>query len=79
MSRSGIYFTVSQHSVFIADLLNPKEMRRSKDLSDFDKGQNVTARLLGQSISETVRRVGGSRPAGAGAYWESEERKTTNH
>ena len=39
-------------------------MGRSKDLSDFDKDQIVMARRLGQSISETVRLVGGPTDSG---------------
>ena len=38
-------------------------MGRSKDLSDFDKGQIVMARRLDQSISEMARLVGSSRSA----------------
>ena len=38
-------------------MLDAGEIGRSKDLSDFDKGQIVMARRLGQSISETARLV----------------------
>ena len=40
-------------------MLDAGEMGRSKDLGDFDKGQIVIARRLGQSISETAR-LGGA-------------------
>ena len=54
-------------------------MSRSKDLSDFDKGQIVTARRLGQSISETARLVGCSQSAVLSTYRQSsEEGQTTN-
>ena len=54
-------------------------MGRSKDLSDFSKGQIVMARLLGQSISETARLVGCSRLAVVSTYRQySEEEQTTN-
>ena len=43
-------------------------MGRSKDLRDFDKGQIVMARRLGQSISETARLVGCSRSAVVSTY-----------
>ena len=33
-------------------------MGKHKDVSDFDKGQIVMARLLGQSISKTAALVG---------------------
>ncbi|ROL45345.1 hypothetical protein DPX16_4686 [Anabarilius grahami] len=38
-------------------------MARNKDLSDYDKGQIVKARQLGQKISETARYSGFSRSA----------------
>uniref|UniRef100_A0AAY5KPB9 Tc1-like transposase DDE domain-containing protein n=1 Tax=Esox lucius TaxID=8010 RepID=A0AAY5KPB9_ESOLU len=54
-------------------------MGRSKDLSDFDKGQIVMARRLGQSISETAGLVGCSRSTVVSTYRQwSEEGQTTN-
>uniref|UniRef100_A0A8P4K6M0 Transposable element Tc1 transposase n=1 Tax=Dicentrarchus labrax TaxID=13489 RepID=A0A8P4K6M0_DICLA len=54
-------------------------MGKRKDLSDFDKGQIVMARLLGQSISKTAALVGCSRSAVVGIYqmW-SKEGKAVN-
>ena len=60
-------------------MLDAGEMGRSKDLSDFDKGQIVMASRLGQSISETARLVGCSRSAVESTYRQwSEEGQTTN-
>lgn len=49
-------------------------MGKSKDLSDFDKGQIVMARRLGQSISQTAALVGCSRCAVVSTYkkWSKE-------
>lgn len=49
-------------------------MGKSKDLSDFDKGQIVMARRLGQSISQTAALVGCSRCAVVSTYkkWTKE-------
>ena len=49
-------------------------MGKSKDLSDFHRGQIVMARRLGQSISETASLVGCSRTAVANTYkkWRKE-------
>lgn len=49
-------------------------MGKSKDLSDFDKGQIVMARRLGQSISQTAGLVGCSRCAVVSTYkkWTKE-------
>ena len=55
-------------SVLEVDVLDAGEMGRSKDLSDFDKGQIVMARRLGQSISETARLVRCSRSAVVSTY-----------
>jgi len=55
------------------------EMGRNKDVSDFDKGQIVMARQLGQSISETARLVCCSQSAVVRIYQKwSEEGQTTN-
>ncbi|KAF4088070.1 hypothetical protein AMELA_G00078690 [Ameiurus melas] len=43
-------------------------MGKRKDLSDFDKGQIVMARRLGQSISKTAALVGCSRYAVVSTY-----------
>ncbi|KAI1887120.1 hypothetical protein AGOR_G00202860 [Albula goreensis] len=43
-------------------------MGKRKDLSDFDKGQIVMARRLGQSISKTAALVGCSRSAVVSTY-----------
>ena len=60
-------------------MLDAGEMGRSEDLSDFDKGQIVMARRLGQSISEMARLVGCSQSAVVSTYRQwSEERQTTN-
>ena len=54
-------------------------MGRSKDLSNFDKGQIVMARQLDQSIAETARLVGCSRSVVVSIYRQwSEEGQTTN-
>lgn len=49
-------------------------MGKGKDLSDFDKGQIVMARRLGQSISKTAGLVGCSRYAVVSTYqkWTKE-------
>ncbi|MCI4384884.1 hypothetical protein PGIGA_G00043950 [Pangasianodon gigas] len=49
-------------------------MGKGKDLSDFDKGQIVMARRLGQSISKTAGLVGCSRYAVVSTYqkWSKE-------
>jgi len=39
-------------------MLDAGEIGRYKDLSDFDKGQIVMVRRLGQSITEMARHVG---------------------
>ena len=57
LSRGGIYQAASEQSVLEFDVLDAGEMGRSKDLTDFDKGQIVMVRRLGQSISETARLV----------------------
>ena len=58
-------------------MLDVGEIGRSKDLSDFDTGQIVMARRLGQSISETARLVGCSRSAVMSTYRQwSEEGQT---
>ena len=44
LSRGGIYEAASEQSVLEVDVLDAGEMGRSKDLSDFDKGQIVMAR-----------------------------------
>ncbi|ROL41787.1 hypothetical protein DPX16_9378 [Anabarilius grahami] len=43
-------------------------MGKRKDLSEFDKGQIVMARRLGQSISKTAALVGCSRSAVVSIY-----------
>ena len=49
-------------------------MGKHKDLSEFDKGQIVMARRLGQSISKTAVLVGCSRAAVVSIYqkWSKE-------
>ena len=49
-------------------------MGKRKDLSEFDKGQIVMARRLGQSISKTAALVGCSRSAVVSIYqkWSKE-------
>ncbi|ROL43997.1 hypothetical protein DPX16_10281 [Anabarilius grahami] len=49
-------------------------MGKRKDLSEFDKGQVVMARQLGQSISKTVALVGCSQSAVVRIYqkWSKE-------
>lgn len=55
-------------------------MGKRKDLSDFDKGQIVMARRLGQSISKTAALVGCSRSAVVSTYQKwSKEGKAVNH
>ena len=44
MSRSGIYWTVSEQSVLIVDVLEVGEISRREDLSGFDKSQIIMAR-----------------------------------
>ena len=58
----------SEQSVLEVDVLDAGEMGRSKDLSNFDKGQIVMARRLGQSIFETARLVGCSQSAVVSTY-----------
>ncbi|KAG9346225.1 hypothetical protein JZ751_008050 [Albula glossodonta] len=54
-------------------------MGKRKDLSDFDKGQIVMARRLGQSISKTAALVGCSRSAVVSTYQKwSKEGKAVN-
>ncbi len=45
------------------DVLEAGKMGKRKDLSEFDKGQIVMARQLGQSISKTAALVGCSQSA----------------
>ncbi|ROL47975.1 hypothetical protein DPX16_3714 [Anabarilius grahami] len=49
-------------------------MGKRKDLSEFDKGQIVMARRLGQSVSKTAALVGCSRSAVVSIYqkWSKE-------
>ena len=49
-------------------------MGKHTDLSEFDKGQNVLPRQLGQSISKPAAPVGGSRSAVVSIYqmWSKE-------
>ncbi|ROL49707.1 hypothetical protein DPX16_16033 [Anabarilius grahami] len=47
-------------------------MGKRKDLSEFDKGQIVMARRLGQSISKTAALVGCSRSAVVHQKWSKE-------
>ncbi len=44
-------------------MLEAEKMGKRKDLSEFDKGQIVMARRLGQSISKTAALVGCSQSA----------------
>ena len=54
-------------------------MGQRKDVSDFDKGQIVMARRLGQSISRTAALVGCSRSAVVRTYQKwSKEGKPVN-
>ncbi|KAG9337154.1 hypothetical protein JZ751_029745 [Albula glossodonta] len=54
-------------------------MGRRKNLSDFDNGQMIVARLLGRSLSITARLAGCSRSAVVSTYLQwSEEGQTTN-
>ena len=48
---------VSKESVLVVNLLHIGEMGWRKYMSDFEKGQIVMARRLGQRISETARLV----------------------
>ena len=48
---------------FEVDVLEAEKMGQRKDVSDFDKGQIVLARRLGQNISRTAALVGCSRSA----------------
>ncbi|CAI5647008.1 unnamed protein product [Oreochromis niloticus] len=55
-------------------------MGKRKDLTDFDKGQIVMARRLGQSISKTAALVGCSRSAVVSIYQKwSKEGTVVNH
>ncbi|KAK3507069.1 hypothetical protein QTP70_003879 [Hemibagrus guttatus] len=58
----------SEHFVLKADVLETGKMGKSKDLSEFDKGQIVMARPLDQSISKTAALVGCSRSAVVSIY-----------
>ena len=55
-------------------MLEAGKMGKHKDLSEFDKGQIVMARRLGQSISKTAALVGCSRSAVVSIYqkWSKE-------
>jgi len=55
-------------------VLEAGKMGKRKDLSEFDKGQIVMARRLGQSISKTAALVGCSRSAVVSIYqkWSKE-------
>ena len=79
LSKGGIYEAASEQSVLEVDVMDAGEMGRSKDLSDFDKGQIVMARRLGQSISETERLVECPWSGVVNTYRQwSEEGQTTN-
>ena len=79
---NNIDYLVTMAPVKGWDILGIKwagEMGRNKDLSDFDKGQIVMTRRLGQSIPETARLVGCSRSEVVSTYRQwSEEGQTTN-
>ena len=70
----GIYKAASEHFVLKVDVLEAGKMGKRKDLSEFDKGQIVMARRLGQSISKTAALVGCSRSAVVSIYqkWSKE-------
>ncbi|ROL49972.1 hypothetical protein DPX16_6380 [Anabarilius grahami] len=64
----------SEHFVLKVVVLEAGKMGKRKDLSEFDKGEIVMARQLGQSISETAALVGCSRSAVVNIYqkWSKE-------
>ena len=51
LPRDGLHSEASEQSVLEADVLEARKMGKCKDQSEFDKGQNVVARQLSQSIS----------------------------
>ena len=67
----------SQFLKLMCGVLDAGEMGRSKDLSDFDKGQVVMARQLGQSISNG--KACGVLPVSNGEYLPTVVRGGTNH
>ncbi|KAI5626389.1 matrix metalloproteinase-28 isoform X1, partial [Silurus asotus] len=69
-----IYKAASEHFVLKADVLEAGGIVKHKDLGEFDKGQFVTSRRLGQSISKTAALVGCSQSAVVSIYqkWSKE-------
>jgi len=65
---------IYEHFVLIVDVLEAGRMGKRKDLSEFDKGQIVMARQLGQSISKTAALVGCSWSSVVSIYqkWSKE-------
>ena len=57
-------------------MLEAGKTRKRKELSEFDKGQTVMARRLGQSISRTAALVGCSRSAVVRIYQKWSKRLT---
>lgn len=64
----------------LEQLVDPRHMGKSRDLSEFERGMIVGARNAGCSISETVRRLGFSKTAVSRVYREwCEKQKTSSH
>ena len=70
----GTYWAASESVVHKVDVLEAGKMGKRKDLSEFDKGQIVMARPLGQSISKAAALVGNSWSAVVSIYqkWSKE-------
>ena len=66
MWRGGIYYAASEQSVLEVDVLESGKICKRKGMSDFDKGQIVMTRRLGQSlgyfISDGVLYITDGRP-----------------
>ena len=69
----------SEKKILKVDVLEAVKMFKRKDLSNFDKGQIVIARQLGQSLSKTTALVGCSWSAVVSTYQKwSKEGKALN-
>ena len=72
-----IYWAASEQSVLEVDVLDAGEMDRSKDLSNFDKGQIVMARRRSGHLRNG--KACGVLPVSSGEYLPTVVRGGTNH